>query len=300
MRGSLAVHEMWTKFVVTRSPELRDALITEYASLVRCVVGRLGVPSTSLLDAEDLIGYGMIGLIIAIDRFDPSRNVRFEAFATPRIRGAVIDQLRTLSWLPRSLASRVRQIECTLANLEQRLGRLANEEEVAAEIGVSPVRYRQMLLEVSTTVLSLDAPLCPLMQNGDVTSLGDILEDQYTLGPAELAELHELTTSLAVAIERLSQRGQLLLSLYYQEGLTMKEISRIMCISESRVCQLHMQAIIRLRGALHAFRSETAKHSRDTRGPTGNIAGDHQSIGIGTCDSQTVVGGGRRSKQRAS
>src|SRR6267142_6400675 len=123
MGVSVAVNDIWAASTENRRPELCNELITAYASLVRFVVGRLGIPPTSLLDAEDLVSYGMIGLINAIDRFDPTRGVRFEAFATPRIRGAVIDQIRQLNWLPRSAVSRVRQIEGVLAELEQRFGR---------------------------------------------------------------------------------------------------------------------------------------------------------------------------------
>src|SRR5258708_28847951 len=128
---------IWTKFVKDKNSELRGELITVYAPLVRFVVGRLGIPPTSLLESEDLVSYGMIGLINAIDRFDPSRGVRFEAFASARIRGAVIDQLRSLNWLPRSAITRVRQLESTLARLGQRLGRTAKEQE--AELEVSAV-----------------------------------------------------------------------------------------------------------------------------------------------------------------
>src|SRR5713226_3695432 len=156
------ISDIWAEFVVTKRPELRNELIIEYAPLVRFVVGRLGIPPTSVLEADDLVSYGMIGLITAIDRFDPSRGARFEAFATSRIRGAVIDQLRALNWLPRSAVTRVRQVEGALAELEQRLGRPAKEEEVAAELQVSTERYRQMLQEASTMILSLDAPLSAL------------------------------------------------------------------------------------------------------------------------------------------
>lgn len=289
MGVSVTINDIWAEFVVTRSPQLRNKLITEYVPLVRFIVGRMGIPPTNLLDAEDLVSYGMIGLINAIDRFDLSRNVRFEAFATPRIRGAVIDQLRTLSWLPRSAVSRVRQIESALAYLEQRLGRPAREEEVAAEIGVSPERYRQMLLEVSATILSLDAPLSSSMQDDETTSLSEMLEDQYTMGPAEQAEQHELISLLATAIDHLPQREQLLLSLYYREELTMKEISKIISVSESRVCQLHMQAVMRLRGTLQAFWSETAKGSHDRS--------DDPSIAL---SPKAVVRSGRHSTQRMS
>ncbi len=155
---SAMIDEIWNEFITTRRRELRDELITQYSPLVRYVVGRLGIPQTSLLDADDLVSYGIIGLINAIDRFDPTRGVRFEAFATARIRGAVIDQLRVLNWLPRSAVARIRQVEAALAELEQRLGRPAKEQEAATEIGVSIQRYRQMLLEMGIVVLSLECP----------------------------------------------------------------------------------------------------------------------------------------------
>jgi RNA polymerase sigma factor for flagellar operon FliA len=246
---------IWTKFAKDKSSELRDQLITIYAPLARFVVGRLGIPPTSLLEAEDLVSYGMIGLISAIDRFDPSRGVRFEAFASVRIRGAVIDQLRSLNWLPRSAISRVRHIESTLAVLEQKLGRPAKEKEVAEEMGVSTDRYRQILLEMNSTVLSLDAPLGSLSQEDEVTSLSELLEDHTAPGPVEQAEKQELTGILSAAVEALPEREKLLLALYYQEELTMKEISKILSVSESRVCQLHMQAVMRLRSSLSAYRS---------------------------------------------
>ncbi len=253
---SAMIDDIWTEYVTTRRPELRDELITEYAPLVRFVVGRLGIPQTSLLEADDLVSYGIIGLINAIGRFDPSRGVRFEAFATARIRGAVIDQLRVLNWLPRSAVARVRQIETALATLEQRLGRPAKEQEAAQEVGVSIERYRQMLLEMGIVVLSLDAPIGSLMQDDEVTSLSDLIEDTHALGPAQQVEQHEMTALLSSALERIPERERLLLSLYYQEELTMKEISRVMNVSESRVCQLHMQAVLRLRTALHIHQDD--------------------------------------------
>src|SRR6266853_5599087 len=252
--GALSmIDDLWSEFVATRRPDLRDALITEYAPLVRFVVSRLGIPPTTILEADDLVSYGLIGLINAVDRFDPARGVRFEAFATARIRGAVIDQLRALNWLPRSAVARVRQIEHALATLEQRLGRPAKEQEAAAEVGVSTDRYRQMLLEVGIVILSLDAPLGSLMQDDEVASLSDLLEDPDTMGPAEQVEQQELITLLTTAIDRLPERERLLLSLYYREELTMKEISKVMGVSESRVCQLHMQAVLRLRAAMNVY-----------------------------------------------
>src|SRR6266700_932007 len=252
MEASITLDDIWTEYITTRRSELRDELITAHAPFVRFVVGRMGIPPTTMLDFEDLMGYGMIGLINAIDRFDFARGVRFEAFATPRIRGAVIDQLRQLNWLPRSAMTRVRQIEASLAQLEQRLGRPAREEEAAEELGVSTDRYRQMLAEVSGTMLSLDVPVGAASEDDDAT-LADLLEDEKAPAPEDVLEKEELAKALAEAIDRLPQREQLLLSLYYKEELTMKEISKVMGISESRVCQLHMQAVMRLRGNLHAY-----------------------------------------------
>ncbi|HEY4383942.1 MAG TPA: FliA/WhiG family RNA polymerase sigma factor [Ktedonobacteraceae bacterium] len=260
MNVSAIVRDNWIEFSATRRQDLRDWLVIEYTPLVRFVVGRLGLPPTSLLDAEDFVSYGMIGLLNAIDRFDPTRGVRFEVFATPRIRGAVIDQLRVLNWLPRSSVSRLRLIENTLSSLLHRLGRPATDEEVAAEMGVTAERYRQMLFEVSTTILSLDAPLSAIMLDDDYNSLGTLLEDRETPTPADLVERKELARALADAINNLPEREQLLLSLYYTEELTMKEISKIMGVSESRICQLHIQAILRLRGTLQEFRTDDVKY----------------------------------------
>ncbi len=244
------INDTWIEFVITRRTALRDELVTHYAPLVRFVVSRLGIPPTSILEAEDLVSYGMIGLINAVDRFDPARGVRFEAFATTRIRGAVIDQLRSLNWLPRSAVSRVRHVEAALAAIEQRLGRPAKEEEAAQEVGVSVERYRHMLVEAGVSVLSLDAPLSMFGQEDELMTLSDLLEDQGTIGPADEAERRELLAILSSAIDHLPQRERTLLSLYYQEELTMKEISKVMEVSESRVCQLHTQAIMRLRTTL--------------------------------------------------
>jgi len=262
MSVSAPIGDLWMEFVRTRRPELRDELIIAYTPLVRSAVSRLGIPSTSLLDQDDLVSYGVIGLINAIDRFDPSRGIRFETFAVARIRGAVIDQLRTLNWLPRSAVTRVRQVEGALAALEQRLGRPAKVEEVAAELHISTDRCLQTLQEASTMLLSLDAPVGSLSQEESVTSLADLLEDVGTPGPAEQVEQQEQIAFLGHVLDALPPRERLLLSLYYQEELTMKEISEIMRVSESRVCQLHMQAILRLRTAMNVRQPKKPQYVR--------------------------------------
>ena len=301
------IDQLWEEFVARKTPEQRNTLITLYTPLVRFVVGRLGIPPTGLLDPEDLVSYGMIGLINAIDRFDPFRGVRFEAFASVRIRGAVIDQLRSLNWLPRSAISRIRQVEGALAVLEQRLGRPAREEEVAKEIGVSTERYRQMLLEMNATVLSLDAPLGSLLQDDEVTSLSELLEDHNSPGPVEQTEQHELTDTLALALDNLPDREKLLLALYYEEELTMKEISKVLTVSESRVCQLHVQAIMRLRSALHSYQAGEYVARDDAASANRKHASKGQKVGVRASFAQRdaekpdiVTGGDGRSKRKIS
>jgi len=257
------ISDIWTRFAATRDPALRDELITTYAPLVRFVVGRLGIPPSCMLDADDLLSCGTIGLINAIDRFDPARGSRFESFATTRIRGSVIDHLRSLNWLPRTAMARIRQMEYAIANLEQRLGRPPREDEIAEEAHISTSRYRQMLQEAGTIVLSLDAPLGPLAQEGGLTSLADLLEDEHSPEPDEQVEAQELMAMLRVALNELPERERMLLALYYREELTMREISKIMNVSESRVCQLHIQAILRLRNALDI--QQGTRHARRPR-----------------------------------
>lgn len=290
--------DLWTNFIKTREQKIREELITEYAPLVRFVVGRLGIPPTSLLEIDDLVSYGMIGLINAIDRFDLVRGVPFEAFATPRIRGAVIDHLRSLNWQPRSAVSRIRQVEAALASVEQRMGRPAKEEEVAGELGVSVERYRQMLLDASTTVLSLDVPVSSF-HDEEMSPLKDFLEDEDAPGPAEEAERQEMALALSSAIDQLPEREQLLLALYYQEELTMKEISKVMSVSESRVCQLHMQAIMRLRGVLHTNRSEenTAAGKHTTKYAQQKVAAQEKLSASQLEETKEVLAGSKRKRQ---
>lgn len=272
-----AINDVWTRFAATRDPALRDELITTYTPLVRFVVGRLGIPPSCLLDADDLLSCGTIGLITAIDRYDPTRGSRFESFASARIRGAVIDHLRSLNWLPRTAMARIRQVEYAIANLEQRLGRPPQEEEIATEAGISTSRYRQMLQEAGTIVLSLDAPLGSLAQEEGLTSLADLLEDERSPEPDAQVEAQELMALLHVALNELPERERMLLALYYREELTMKEISKIMNVSESRVCQLHIQAILRLRNTLDIRQgTRYARYDKHPRHPR------HQHIATGT------------------
>jgi RNA polymerase sigma factor for flagellar operon FliA len=262
MSSPAHLEDVWAEFARTRHQTLRRLLIEAYAPLVRVTVDRLGIPPRSIIEAEDLISYGMVGLINAIDRFDPARGASFEAFAVSRIRGAVIDQLRALNWFSRSAMARIRQAEATMAELEKRLGRPPRDEEMAAALGISLRRYRRMLMEMGTVILSLDTPLHTASESeGEPLSLGESLEDQNAPEPAREVERQELLQMLSRAIEQLPERERLLLALYYVEGLSMSEIGKVMAISQSRVSQLHTQALLHLRVQIGAHEAHEAHPS---------------------------------------
>jgi RNA polymerase sigma factor for flagellar operon FliA len=241
--------DLWIQYARTRDPALRERLILQYAPLVKYVVGRLAINLPAVLDAEDVLSYGTLGLIEAIERFDPSRGIKFETYAISRIRGAIIDGLRALDQIPRSTRQRAREIERALADLEAQLGRAPTDEEVAAHLGLELDRYQQALQNTSVLTLSLDSLLEVDDDTAPAVPAGK-LGDRESPDPVALAERHELEEALVKAVQRLPDRERLVLSLYYYEELTMKEISRVMEISESRVCQLHAQAILRLRAYL--------------------------------------------------
>ena len=222
-----------------------------YAPLVRRVVERMGIPPTNSIDEEDLIGYGILGLIEAVERFEPERGYRFETYAVKRIRGSILDALRVLDPLPRSARQRISQVRDAVEHLQQQFGRMPTDEEILSYTGMGQDAYEQALTEAGFAILSLDAPLA-LSDDGQETALSDVL-----CGPdgAELQseiEEEELREELKEAIKRLPQREQILLSLYYYEGLTMREIGQVLGLSQARVCQLHAKAILALRASLQA------------------------------------------------
>ncbi|MBI2939776.1 MAG: FliA/WhiG family RNA polymerase sigma factor [Chloroflexi bacterium] len=246
---AVGVDDLWNQYVASRDPALREKLILQYAPLVKYVVGRLAINLPTILDSEDIISYGIIGLMDAVERFDPTRSVKFETYAIARIRGAIIDGLRSLDQIPRTARQRARDVEQAFVELEARLGRPPNDDEVAAHLGMDLERFHQVIMRSSMHTLSLDS-LLQIDDDSAPLTRGDLLEDKEGVDPEEYTERRELHHRLMAAVQRLPERERLVLALYYHEELTMKEISRVMEISESRVCQLHGQAILRLRGYL--------------------------------------------------
>jgi RNA polymerase sigma factor for flagellar operon FliA len=241
--------ELWATYVDTRDAGLRDRLILHYAPLVKYVAGRVGSGLPAHVEQADLVSYGTFGLIDAITRYEPTREVKFESYAMARIRGAIIDELRNTDWIPRSVRMKARQFERTVAELEAKLHRTPTDEEVADELGMDVEEIRKFLGQLSlVNVVALDELLGD--DEGGSPSLGDTLQDSSALDPQAMAEHGEARQLLARAVEQLPEREKVVVSLYYFEGLTLADIGRVLGVTESRICQMHTKAVLHLRTKL--------------------------------------------------
>ncbi len=228
----------------------RDELVVKYAPLVKYVIGRMAISLPAAMDSDDVLSAGTVGLLHAIDRFDPDQGVRFETYALQRIRGAIIDTIRSLSPLSRGAGRRARLLDETNALLAQRLGRVPTQDELAQELGVDLQELGRMLLESAHVIVSLDGASSGGDDEGEVQSLRDLLHDPDEAATDEVVEENELVERLSSAIDSLPPRDRLVLNLYYHEELTLKEISRVIEVSESRVSQIHTAAVMKLRALL--------------------------------------------------
>jgi RNA polymerase sigma factor FliA len=243
------IAELWARYVVDRDSTLRDRLILHYAPLVKYVAGRVGSGLPAHVEQADLVSYGTFGLIDAITRFEPSREIKFESYAMARIRGAIIDELRSTDWIPRSVRMKARQFERTVAALEARLQRSPTDEEIADEMDMDVEEIRKFLGQLSlVNVVALDELLVD--DDGSAPRLVDTLKDTSALDPQAMAEHGEARQLLARAVEQLPEREKVVVSLYYFEGLTLADIGRVLGVTESRICQLHTKAVLHLRTKL--------------------------------------------------
>jgi RNA polymerase sigma factor for flagellar operon FliA len=242
---------LWQEFKRTGDQALRDRLILTYAPLVKYVAGRLGSGLPAHVDEGDLVSYGLLGLIGAIERFDPDRDIKFETYAIARIKGSIIDELRSMDWVPRSVRARARDIERAIADLESRLTRAPTDEEIASKLGITEEEFQDSLLEISrSSIGALDELWASPGSSGDAVALIDTIEDPSAKEPqAEMAQT-ELREALGDAISRLPEREKLVVTLYYYEELTLREIGEVLGVTESRVSQLHTKAILRLKARL--------------------------------------------------
>jgi RNA polymerase sigma factor FliA len=243
-------YDLWVEYRKTGDRALRDRLILTYAPLVKFVAGRLGSTLPSHVDEQDLVSYGLLGLIGAIERFDPEREIKFETYAIARIKGAIIDELRSLDWVPRSVRTRAREIERAIASLERTLMRAPTDEEIAAKLELTPVELEDSLAEISRTSMAALDELWSPSAGGDQVSLIDTIEDESGPDPEISLEQTELREALGEAIARLPEREKLVVTLYYYEELTLREIGEVLGVTESRVSQLHTKAVLRLKARL--------------------------------------------------
>lgn len=244
------IARLWADYKATRGQEPRDRLIVHYSPLVKYVAGRVAVGLPQNIEQSDLVSYGVFGLIDAIEKFDTSRNIKFETYAIARIKGAIIDELRSIDWVPRSVRAKARSIEKAYAKLEAKLLRTPTDAEIAEEMGISEPELHAIFNQVSFVgIVALDEMLAVSGERGEVATLGDTIPDKGE-GPVAAYEVEEMKQILAGAINRLGDREKIVLTLYYYEGLTLAEIGEVLGVTESRVCQIHTKAVLQLRGRL--------------------------------------------------
>jgi RNA polymerase sigma factor FliA len=248
-QGEKELQELWERFKSTGDARAREGLILHYSALVKFVAGRIRAGLPRNVDAADLISYGTFGLIDAIDKFDLDRGYKFETYAVNRIKGAILDELRALDWVPRSVRSRAREIQRSLAELEHAMQRTPTDEELASHMEMPLDDLQSALGEMSNLgFVALDELLNP--GERDSSSMGDLLADPRALDPSGSFERDETRYMLADAVNRLGDRERLVITLYYYEGLTLAEIGQVLGVTESRVCQIHTKSVMSLRNRL--------------------------------------------------
>ena len=245
------LRDLWRRYKDQGDDTARERLVVAYSPMVKFVAGRLGAGLPSHVEDADLISYGLVGLIGAIQRFEPERGIKFETFAMTRIRGAIIDELRSLDWVPRSVRSRAREIEQVQAKLEHELQRAPSETELAAKLNMTEEELQTALLEIAnSSVYALDELWTVSDSSGDQVSLLDTIADEGAADPQEALASTEVKDRLTEAIGGLPEREQLVVALYYYENLTLREIGEVLGVTESRVSQLHTKAVMRLKSHL--------------------------------------------------
>jgi RNA polymerase sigma factor for flagellar operon FliA len=240
---------LWTRYKREADPTARERLILQYSPLVKYVAGRVSVGLPATIEHADLTSYGMFGLIDAIEKFDIERGLKFETYAISRIKGAIIDELRSIDWIPRSVRSKARDVEKALTMLEVKLRRTPTEAELADELGVGVNELRSMLAQVSlTSIVALDESFSG--EESERQSLVDTLQDPKAPDPEASYEDVELKALLADSVNRMTEREKTVIVLYYFEGMTLAQIGEVLGVTESRVCQMHTKAVLGLRAKM--------------------------------------------------
>ena len=243
--------KLWEEYAGTRSPEVREKIILEYAPLVKVVAGRLSRYLGYNVEYEDLVSYGIFGLIDAIDKFDCLKDVKFETYASLRIRGAILDQIRKMDWIPRTIRQKQKRIDAAIKEIETKYGRSATDEEIAQLLGITDEEYLDWQSQMKiTNVVSLNEFL---EQGSEVSNEAGSTKSAVFDSPEEILERDELKKMMMQALELLTEKERKVIVLYYYEDLTLKEISNILEVSESRISQLHTRALQKMRGRLGEY-----------------------------------------------
>jgi RNA polymerase sigma factor FliA len=249
----IELKELWSRYKKKGDEKARERLVLAYSPLVKFVAGRMSSGLPAHIEEADLISYGLLGLIGAIERFEPEREIKFETFAVARIKGSIIDELRSLDWVPRSVRAKAREIEAAHSKLERELGRTPTDEEVSKALEMSMDDFQEALVQISnSSLVALDELWAVSDASGDQVSLLDTMRDPSAVDPARELGVSELKDRLAHAISRLPEREKLVVALYYYENLTLREIGEVLGVTESRVSQLHTKAVLRLKARLQS------------------------------------------------
>jgi RNA polymerase sigma factor FliA len=250
--GDDPVLRAWGEYKSTGSTGARDSLILNFSPLVKYVAGRVAVGLPANVEQADLISYGIFGLIDAIEKYEPSRGIKFETYAISRIRGAIIDELRAIDWVPRSVRFKAREVEKAYVALENTLKRPPSDAEIAQEMGISMNDLTNIYTQLSTvSLVALDEMVSDESEQGDKRSLVETLEDTRATSPLESVESEEMKKILATSINKLPEREKIVITLYYYEGLTLAQIGEVLGVTESRICQMHTKAVLAMRGKIN-------------------------------------------------
>ena len=247
---AVELRELWRRYKQDADESARERLVVAYSPLVKFIAGRMASGLPAHVEEVDLVSYGLLGLIGAIERYDPEREIKFETFAVARVKGAIIDELRSLDWVPRSVRAKARDLERANVALENELGRTPTDEEMAGRLEMSTEEFNASLLDVAnSSILALDDlwTFADPEAGGGQISILDTIQDPDAVDPAAEADTSELKDRLAEAIESLPDRERLVVALYYYENLTLREIGEVLGVTESRISQLHTKAVLGLR-----------------------------------------------------
>ncbi|MBK5229838.1 MAG: RNA polymerase sigma factor WhiG [Thermoleophilia bacterium] len=249
--SDVELRDLWRRYKTDGDKNARERLVLAYSPLVKYVAGKMGSGLPSYVDDADLISYGLSGLISAIERFEPSREIKFETYAMSRIKGSIIDELRSMDWVPRSVRMKAREFERANAKLEHKLHRAPSDQELSAELGLTVDVLQEHIQQISNSaVIALDELWSVSDSSGGQVSLLDTLEDPNAADPEKSYDAINVKEQIAEAISRLPEREKLVVALYYHENLTLREIGEVLGVTESRVSQLHTKAVLRLKSRL--------------------------------------------------